>query len=188
VATDRDPEEPAIVITNSRKVTAEGEVRQPKFPSAQELLVSTTDGLSEQDKEDLLRKQAAEYEGVPYEGAGIEAPVDVEIPNHRTAFLVVISQDGVPSIIRAEVPSRFEDDPDNEGERIELGPAFTYDRDPVNRDIWLACTEIAGDINRAETAMVTANALAQQAAAGMMRQQAQMAQAMQARGGKGRRN
>ena len=179
-----EPEEPAVVYTDRRKITAEGEV---KFPTAQELMEATANApeMTEEEKQELLARQAAEYEGVPYEGGGINAPVQQEVPNYRTAFTVVIGQDGVPSIVHAVAPEKFGDD--EEGNRVELGPAFTYDRDPVNRDIWLACTEIAGDINRAETAMVTANALAQQAAAGMMRQQAQMAQAMQSRG-KGRRN
>ena len=175
---DREEEEPAIVRTDKRKITREGEVR---FPTAQELL-DTTNEMSDEDKQTLLAKQAAEYEGVPYEGGGINAPVEPNVPNYRTAFTVLVSEMGVPSIVEVEVPLKEVD-----GQPTEE-PVFTYDRGPNNRDIWLACTEIAGDINRAETAMVTANALAQQATAGMARQQAAMNQAREAMAGrKGRR-
>lgn len=182
MADERDPEEPAIVRTDKRKITADGQVR---FPTAQQLLdeTNTQDAMTDEEKESLLARQAAEYEGVPYEGGGIEAPVEPNVPNYRTAFTVLISEMGVPSIVQVEVPHKEVD-----GEPTEE-PVFTYDRDPNNRDIWLACTEIAGDINRAETAMVTANALAQQATAGMARQQAAMNQAREAMAGrKGRRN
>lgn len=125
--------------------------------------------MTEEEKEALLAKQAAELEPIPYEGAGVGVEGKAEIPQYLTAFTVLVPRDGPPEVIPVTIPM-VPEQPELGDEELEERPAYQIDRDLLGRDLYLACTEIIWNIQVSEQskAGVMAN---MGAAAGMAREQ-----------------
>lgn len=166
--TRREEPEPPPVITDKRHTAR-------PMPTAEELMEQTDAPaeMTEEEKEALLAKQAAELEPIPYEGAGVGVEAKADIPQYLTAFTVLVPRDGPPEVIPVTIPM-IPEQPELGDEELQQFPAYAIDRDLLGRDLWLACSEIIWNIQVSEQsrAGVMAN---MGAAAGMARsRQAQM--------------
>ena len=123
------------------------------------------EGMSDEEKQEILARQAAANEGIPYAGAGVQNE-GAQKKAIMAAFVVVIDVDGT---------SLATDNLDTSGYDIQrpVTPPMMY----------RACAEIMKDVQSGETALHVLRMMAQQGQAMQQQQHAAQLQAQLAKRG-----
>jgi len=161
---EQDPQETPTRVTDKR-----GANKKPaaQMPTAQELLDQETpppvtegetefqrqqreaeedarraaefEAMSPEEQQEMLARQAAEAEGIPYEGGGVQTDGEAR-KELLTAFVIAVDLDGTAHAMPWEL---FEID------------KVTLQRDVTPRIMYRSCAEIMMDVQVAETSHTT---------------------------------
>lgn len=174
MAEEPEEQETPVTIIDKR---GQQKADEPVMPTAQELLDSDSsnaaladqmeaerqrlaewEAMSEEEKQELLARQAAEVQGVPFVGGGMQAPPNEEAGKKQvlTMFTIVVHRDGTAVASDDLDLSKFE-------------PEFTVDANMIYR----AVCEIKKDIESTAAATATLQFMNTHAAMVAQQQQAQ---------------
>lgn len=177
---------------NKKKDAPKAAAEQDPLPTAEELLEQTGgpsefeqqaeenanwDNLTDEEKQEILARQAAAEEGgLPFAGGGLQTDGETK-KEVLTVFAIIIDLDGTATAM----PMRIYDE--------QVRDNITFEVDATSRQMYRSCAEIMMDIEAAETSHLTLQMMktvGEQAAAAQ--RAAALQQQLAQRGLRGKRN